>query len=325
MLARHSRRSLGTTLTEVVVSSALLTGLMVFGIPVMARMGQAGDEGAARLSVSAANQNALLKMASELQNGSTTATDFSGAPRFAINPGTVPTPVVDLRNGFMGGFRGRLGSSIGEQVSGYMGSGPVSEGSGGIAGAADSGDTSGSGGGLLTGGVLGSGGLLGGVTNLVDSDGDGDIDLLDLLIMDGSVDGELAARGSGFRGGSAWGRARSAALTDRERLGAPTMRPRYAQIPTNDVLRFQKVADYAVVAGDVQIVWGSPITYRIEGNRLIREQDGRRTVLANDAVGLKVDVTDLGTVAITLVSQKQAGTTGRVQYQANQIEVSPKN
>jgi hypothetical protein len=54
-------------------------------------------------------------------------------------------------------------------------------------------------------------------------------------------------------------------------------------------------------------------------------QDGRRTVISDNAVGLKIDVTDLGTVAITLVSQKQANATGRVQFQANQIEVSPKN
>jgi hypothetical protein len=33
----------------------------------------------------------------------------------------------------------------------------------------------------------------------------------------------------------------------------------------------------------------------------------------------------MGTVMLTLVTQKRSNATGRVQYQANQIEVSPKN
>ena len=81
----------------------------------------------------------------------------------------------------------------------------------------------------------------------------------------------------------------------------------------------------ALGTGTPVITWGPQITYQVVDHRLVRTESGESQVIARLVVGFSAQVTDAGTLMLTLVTQKQSGSTGRVQYQANQIEVSPKN
>lgn len=132
--------------------------------------------------------------------------------------------------------------------------------------------------------------------------------------------------GSGARGGSQWGRVRSDTKLGAAGYGGAAVRPRWANIATNSELTFQKVSGYTVGADGAPVVtWSTPITFRVENGKLVRVQDGQTRVVAPFTVGFRAALTDAGTVVVTIISQKRNNTNGAITFQANQIEVSPKN
>jgi len=270
------RRQSGTTLTEVTISSALLIGMLAFGVPVFKSIGDAGDEGASRLTAQASNQAALLKLGGELQNTSTTATDALGNPRLVFVVGAAPQPLRDQRDGQLsfGGHMGNLGA--------------YSTGS-----TAPTSSTSGS---------------------LVEDDGST------------AQSNTNYATGSGNYSLTHHGRKRQITRGAAAEFGSVALRPRQKSIPLNSDLVFQKVVGYAVASdGTPQVNWGPPITYGIRNRKLVRIQSGETRVVASFAVAFRAELTDAGTVVCTLVSQKRVNSTGKITYQSNQIEISPKN
>ncbi len=137
---------------------------------------------------------------------------------------------------------------------------------------------------------------------------------------------ESKSRGTGKRGGGILGRVRDGSFKGTTEFGDAAVRPRHAVIPVNSVLTFQKVTGYSIGADGAPVVeWGAPIEYRVVRNRLVRTQSGVAEVVANHCTGFSVDLTDAGTVTVTVVSQKRASATSRVLAEVNQVEVSPKN
>ncbi len=282
MLKRFLNSRAGHTLTEVTIASSMFVTLLAFGIPVFKTIGDAGDEGGAQLSAQVENQAALLRMASELQNASTTAVDDLGAARLAITVGLAPDPLVNpVGDNNLGGFRGTLGTSSG---SGVVGSGATGN------------DTA------VEGTTPGSG-------------------------THGTTEELQSGIGGAARGGSHFGRERLDVQTGATVTGSVAQRPRHASIATNSILRFQKVDDFTIDGtGTAVITWGPQIRYQVNAqHQLTRTESGTTVVVARHVVGFQAQLSDAGTVLLTLVTQKQASATGRVKYQANQIEISPKN
>lgn len=269
-------RQRGTSLVEVTVSTGLLLVILALGVPVYKSIGDAGDEGSARLTVQVNNQQTLLRIVGELQNTSTTQVDALGNPRLSIADGAAPQPLVDRRTNGLGGYKGTLGTVAGDGSFGDA----SATGSGGIGP-----DTAGHG---------------------TAAAGDG--------------------QGSGHRGGTYWGRARDPSMTGASKLSSAAVRPRFRNIPLNSELTFQKVEDYTVDGTGAPVInWGDAITYRIRNRKLERVQGGRARVVCPHAVAFRAEVTDVGTVLVTLVTQKRSNSSGKVTYQANQVEVGPKN
>ncbi len=279
-LARRRKRTLGVSLTEMTIATSLFVGTIAVGLPVFKSIGDAGDEGSAQISAQCENQKALLQLANELQNASTTAVDEFDNPRLFVSVGEAPTPILDARTNDLGGFRGRLGAHQGH-------------------------------------GVVGSGAT----QNAEQVEGN--------AVTTGThgTEEELAAGlGGAHDGGSRLGRIRGDDLKGAAIVNTVATRPRHASLATNAILRFQKVEDYTIDGtGSPVITWGPQIRYQVANNRLIRTESGQDRVIARHVVGFGAVVTDSGTLLMTLVTQKQSSATGRVQYQANQIEVSPKN
>ena len=59
--------------------------------------------------------------------------------------------------------------------------------------------------------------------------------------------------------------------------------------------------------------------------RLVRTQDGVSSVVCPACVGFRAEISDAGTVILTMVSQRRTHSKGRVVAEAEQLEVSPKN
>lgn len=115
---RAGRRSAGLTLVETVVSAGVTLLLLGFALPAFRAAGDAGDDGAARVHVDAETRHALIKIARELENTSSTAVDGSGNPRLAVTAGAAPDPLVAHVTGGsseMGGFAGTLGGDTNTQ------------------------------------------------------------------------------------------------------------------------------------------------------------------------------------------------------------------
>lgn len=104
------RRQAGHTLVEAAISATVIGGILLVSFPVFKSIGDVGDEGSTQLTAQAENHAALLRLASELQNASTSATDATGAARLLVTAGVAPQPKLDPRNNSAGGFRGRLGN-----------------------------------------------------------------------------------------------------------------------------------------------------------------------------------------------------------------------
>jgi hypothetical protein len=137
---------------------------------------------------------------------------------------------------------------------------------------------------------------------------------------------EGASYGSGARGMTTNGRERSSSMIGTYGFGAASLRPRHSVIPKNSILTFQKVTGYTIDSSGAPVVtWSTDISYYVEDRRLVREQDGLKSVLCNSAVGFQAQLSDLGTVILTVVSQAKAHAKGRLVAEANQIEISPKN
>ncbi len=138
---------------------------------------------------------------------------------------------------------------------------------------------------------------------------------------DGAVE---PGKGSGARGLTHVGRSRD--VGGSAVYGGSASRPRRRAIARNSVLRFQKVVGFSIDDfGTPSAQWSTPIEYRVDGRRLLRVQDGRTSVVAVGVVGFRAELTDVGSILVTIVSQAATGRTGRVTFQANQIEVMPKN
>lgn len=172
-------------------------------------------------------------------------------------------------------------------------------------------------------------GVLGGETN--DSNSATDPNAGALITGTAPVDTttnplENLAYGSGARGGTTSGRTRSDSLVGTEGYGTAALRPRHAVIAKNSVLTFQKVTGYTIDSSGAPVVtWSSPITYEVVDRELVREQDGLTSVMCNTCVGFQAQVSDVGTVLLTIVSQAKSHAKGGLVAEANQIEISPKN
>ncbi len=460
MVAPHTTprtaRQRGVTMMETTLATAVLAGTMALGVPLLQSVGNAGDEGSARVTTQADNLEALTRIASELQNTSTTAQDELGNFRFQILNGDAPDAIVDARSGDLGGFRGILGThedptndpgpggaldlalswgDLGRLVNAapqvltpeeqalvdavfdwystgsttftidadagsilidgfvevrqpYMG-GVVLEGTNTDMSSSNGSEFSVEGTGtavvetngnqtlqgtftlsgtimstaIATAGVSapapapepepepaptptggdwdggfgtgnppapfggGGGGSVGGGST---SGGGGEVVGSGQGLFgegNGMTIGGGAARGSGSRGGTRIGRERSASLAGATLTNSPALRARRKSIPLNHILRFQKVIDFGVdtTTGMPAIVWSTPIEFRIANRKLTRTQDGETRVVAPNAIAFTAELTDAGTLTLTLVSQKRVSSTGRVAFRANQIEVAPKN
>lgn len=276
----RKRYQRGVTITEMTISTSVLLVMLAFGIPVFKTIGDTGDEGAARLSAQTENQVALLEVANELQNSSSTATDTLGNPRLSISAGSAAAGIVNPRTGNLDGFRGTIGSASGDGVVNSGATGNAAE-------------------------VTGTQAANTYHQNTPEGHGSGDV-----------------------TGTHAAGLVRTDSKIGAGVYGAVAARPRQLNYQTNSILRFQKVLDYTILSdGTPNIIWGPQVTYQVQNGKLMRSQTGlaMNKTVARHVVAFTASFTDMGTIVLTLVTQKQSNATGRVQYQANQIEVSPKN
>lgn len=277
---RMARRQAGQTLIEAGISAAVLSGILVMAFPVYKSIGDAGDTGSTQLTTQAENHAALLRIASELQNASTSAVDDGGIRRLRVTTGNAPAPKLDARSNTAGGFRGQLGS--------WDWSTHANKPLGDVQTVKDYGRKA--------------------------PDGEGE-----------PMTNEDKSFGAAS-GNTRWGRERSTTLSDATGYGAAAARPRYAAIAANSVLTFQRVTGYGVDAsGGPDVQWGTPVRYEVIDNSLVRTQDGVQRIVAPFVTGFQAQISDTGTVLVTIVSQKQGRTTGDLKYHANQIEVIPKN
>src|SRR5204862_3868859 len=89
-----------------------------------------------------------------------------------------------------------------------------------------------------------------------------------------------AAKGSGARGSSQWGRDRTANMVGTTALGNNALRPRHAIIAKNSILTFQKVSGYTIDASGAPVVsWTTPVVYQVINRQLVRIQDGLTSVI----------------------------------------------
>jgi hypothetical protein len=308
------RRSRGHTLVEVSISAALLVTLMGASLSVFQTVGASADESVARLDTQSENQWAMLGLVSDLQNSSSTARDEFGNPRLLLAVGETVVPVVDVRTGSLGGFLGRLG---GHEPPNHLGG--LVDGLGDLTGLELGGEEEPEG---EEGEEECNHGLLGGL--LAGLLGHTCPEPTPAPPPPGA--NEDASRGAGHVGSTRWGRDRASAAAMTPALGQAAIRPRNRDLERNSVLTLQKIVGYQVGAGGgAEMQWGSPITYRVVGSKLVRRQDGQERTVASNVVGFRAELSDVGTVDLTIVSQKQAGRNGNVVYQANQISVMPRN
>jgi hypothetical protein len=263
-------RARGTSLYEMTVAATILCGDLALALPAMKSISDAGDDGRARTWARGDNRQALLRVARDAMNGSLTAADAMGDPRFEIQDG-------DARQSLSGdlGFTSTTTSSS-TTTSGSSG---ASGGSGGIGSASN---------------------------------------------YYGSTDGP-GATGSGARGGTHIGRARSDGAAA-EQFDAGASRPREAYFARDSVLRFQKIRDYTWGSdGQPVIEWSGWVEYRVRNRNLLKIEDGRETVVSPNTSGFRVLRTGANTVQITLVTERRVAGGGGVASQANHVEVVPKN
>jgi hypothetical protein len=275
---RSLRAAAGFTMVETVVASACTLLVLGLAIPAFTAAGDAGDQGATKVLLESETRHALLHVAREIENTSTTAVNSAAAPRLVITEGDVPVAMVQGNTANdMGGFEGTLGSVTNGENSNVIDA--ATDVVGGTAATLAAGDAH-----------------------------------------------ESTMKGSGSRGPSQWGRERGADQVGTRAVGAGSTRPRHAIIAKNSIVSFQKVTGFTVDAsGAPSITWSTPITYRVVGRRLVRFQDGLETVVCPVCVGFKAELSDAGTVLLTIVSQKRTHAKGRVVAEAAQIEVCPKN
>lgn len=308
---RRARSRAGHTLVEAAISAGIVGGILLFSFPVFKSIGDAGEDGSTRLTAQAENHAGLMRLASELQNASTDAVDPGGNPRLLVTVGAAPAPKLDPRTNSAGGFRGRLGSwdwstkhtqpTDGEDHYADEGNRSVEEATKSPGGtkAEPTEPPPEESGGLVNGVLKTATGLLG--TH------------------------EEEAKGA-TSGNTRVGRERSDDMWGTAGYGASANRPRYSDIAANSVLTFQRVVGYGVDAsGGPEVQWGAPIRYEVIDDALVRTQNGTSRVVAPFVTGFRAQISDTGTVLVTLVSQKQSRTTGEVVAHANQIEVVPKN
>ena len=282
------RRTAGVTLAETIVACSGVIVVLAIALPVFMSMNQASAEGTSQLAVQADNQNALLRLASELQNTSTLARDPLGNPRLESLEGDAPTPLLDPDGSLPTVLRGTIGT-----VTGVLDADDEGAAWDGDLAADPVKTVNGNGGNGLAGGL----GL-------------------------GKGDSGLGLEGVGSR----LGRIRDKASGGSKVEGSAAERPRNLDFLRNSILRFQKVTGYGIDATGVPALqWGTPIEYRVEGNRLVRIEGAQRLVVSPSCAAFRAEVTDAGTVLVTIVTQKRTSETGRVSAQANQIEVGPKN
>jgi hypothetical protein len=88
---------------------------------------------------------------------------------------------------------------------------------------------------------------------------------------DTQYSGSDPGKGSGHQGGSRHGRRRLNTKIGADVFGSVAARPRQLNYQNNSILTFQKVLDYTIAAdGSPNIIWGAPITYQVQNNRLAR-------------------------------------------------------
>ena len=112
---RRIRRA-GFTVLETVVASACTLLVLGVAIPAFTAAGDAGDQGATKVQVGSETRHALLRIARELENTSTTASTIGGVARLRITDGASPDAIVQ-GNQDMGGFEGTLGASVNNENS----------------------------------------------------------------------------------------------------------------------------------------------------------------------------------------------------------------
>lgn len=134
-----------------------------------------------------------------------------------------------------------------------------------------------------------------------------------------------AGTGSGSRGTTVTGRARSESMTASTYDGGAA-RPREKLFTDNSRLRFQKILSYAWGAdGEPVINWGGWVEYTVQGRNLVRIEGTRTVVISPNCSGFSVERTAANTLLLTLVTEHRAADGKNTSTHANSIEVVPKN
>lgn len=131
--------------------------------------------------------------------------------------------------------------------------------------------------------------------------------------------------GSGSRGGTKTGRARSTGMVAAT-YDAGASRPREKLFTANSRLRFQKILNYSWGAdGEPVINWGSWVEYTVQGRNLVRIEGANTVVVSPNCSGFYVERTAANTLLLTLVTEHRASNAKSTAALANSIEVVPKN
>jgi len=134
------------------------------------------------------------------------------------------------------------------------------------------------------------------------------------------------ASGSGTRGRTVIGRARSDAMGSANTYDAGAARPREKVFNTNSRLRFQKILSYAWGAdGEPIINWGGWVEYAVQGRNLVRIEGTQTQIVSPNCSGFLVEPTSGRTLLLTIVSEHRSADGKEVSRVANSIEVVPKN
>jgi hypothetical protein len=332
----------GRTLVEMTIATTALIGLMAAAVPAFTTITKAGDEGRTRTWVEADNRASLLRVGRELQNTSLTQLNAAGQPVFNLSVDTSADPLWLQRTSHLPGATEGEGPGTGDRTANLGGVRLLSvqtelaedvalleDGVGGNADGAfdDELPDAGAWGGPNGDGVASStpcaacctGDYRGHTCGLPD----GTFYKADTY---GSTPLNPQNSGSGRRSYTRSGRTRSQ-TGSLYTFGNASLRPRNRNFTLNAIVTFQKVIGYWIDTNTNAPVlnWSTPITYRVQGRDLVRQQDGRTLIVSRNCSCFFVEQTDAGTIVLSLISQRRAPSTGEVTQQSNQVEIRPKN
>lgn len=114
---RAPRRRRGLSLVEMTVASTIIVGLFGAAVPVMSSISSAGEDGRSRSWTQADNRQALMRISRDVMNGSMTATDTLGNPRFTVTTGNARSSLSGHLGNASGGSGGT--TAAGQDPAGH--------------------------------------------------------------------------------------------------------------------------------------------------------------------------------------------------------------